>query len=282
MIMSPTYGSVTPPDTTIVAAPVPRTRTDRGFPPTDRTPRTLTGEAEHEPHTVFKIASRREELYAAFRLVYEAYLRSGLTPPNPYGIRVTPYQLLPTTEIFVAKSRSEVICTMSLVRDGQLGLPMEAIYDEEVAWRRMQGRCLAEVSCLADKPGALDQSFPVVIELMGLMAQCAKRRGVDELLIAVHPRHARFYGRFAAFQPIGEEKTYGTVCDNPAVAMAVDLNRVHLDYPRVHKRFFGKPYPREALQYRPLSEELRAELRPVADECCPGGANAELELLACA
>jgi hypothetical protein len=222
----------------------------------------------------FKIASSRAELFAAFRLIYAQYLRSGLTEPNPYRMRVTPDQLLPSTELFVAMHRKQVVSTVSLVADGKLGLPMEAIYGQEVALRRMRKSYLGEVSCLADRQQESGQSLTVIIRLMSLMAQCAQQRGIDELLIAVHPRHAKFYERFTAFQVIGEEKNYASVCGRPAVPLALDLKRAPVEHPRLYQRFFGAPYPDEVLQHRPISEKLLGEMRPImeascAEEVCP-------------
>ena len=208
-----------------------------------------------------RIASRRAHLRTAFRLVYDAYVRSGLAEPNSFAVRVTPYHLLPTTEIYVALDRAEVIGTVSLVRDGALGLPMEAIYPEEVAWRRMQGIRLAEVSCLADSHHERGRRLPVVLQLMSFMAQCARRRGVNELVIAVHPRHARFYHRFAAFHVIGDERRYHTVLDNPAVAMSLNLDRAPVEHARLYRTFFGTPFPEQDLKYRPIAEDVRSELR---------------------
>src|SRR5438552_1361440 len=66
----------------------------------------------------YKVASTRQEREAAFRLVYEAYTGVGLMEPNAYGMRVTPYHLLPTSEVFVAILDGKVICTLSLIGDG--------------------------------------------------------------------------------------------------------------------------------------------------------------------
>ena len=90
-------------------------------------------------HLQCRIAADRREREAAFRLLHDSYAHSGLIQPNPYGMRVTPYHLLHTTEVFVAALRDEVICTFSLVGDGELGVPMEAIYPELIAERRAAG-----------------------------------------------------------------------------------------------------------------------------------------------
>ena len=266
MTVLPTAASGMLPTNSALVAPVFNIgigRSDGGAVAGYRAP--VRGFEPHDDQTVFKIASCREELYAAFTLVYKAYVRAGLSEPNPYQMRVTPHQLLPTTEIFVAVDRGQVICTMSLVGDGELGLPMEVIYDLELAWRRSQGIRLGEVSCLAQKREGSRSSLPVLMRLMSLMAQCARRREIDQLMIAVHPRHVKFYQRFAAFEPIGEEKTYQTVCNKPAVAMALDLVRAPMEHPHLYEKYFGVPFPDESLQQWPMPDELRSELGWVVD-----------------
>ena len=223
-------------------------------------------QVDSERKKTFKIASQYEEIKAALELVYRAYVRSGLTHLSRHAIRVTPYHVLPSTEVLVAKDRGKVVCTMSLVRDTGLGLPMEDIYAREIGQRRLRGIRLAEVSCLADDRTDEACSFSVLARLMALTAQCAVRRGVDQLVIVVHPRHATFYQRFIAFTPIGEEKAYAAVCNNPAVALVLDLKRLSFNHPKAYKRLFGKPFPEEVLSYKPISLELQHELRYLAEE----------------
>ena len=207
-----------------------------------------------------KIAARVGEFRSAFALVYEAYTRAGLAEPNPCGMRVTPYQLLPTTEVLVAIEQHRVVCTASVVRDGLLGLPLEDVYAEEVAGRRREGLVVAEISCLADRQDGSRTGFSSVLQLMILCAQCAKARGVDELLIAVHPHHVRFYQGFFGFQFLGEQRSYGAVLDAPAVALALDLNHLAENHPRGYERLFGKPFPAEVLAYRPMPDRVRRTL----------------------
>ena len=136
-----------------------------------------------------QLASQGEELFAAFSLVYRTYLRTGLVHPNPFHMRVTPYHLLPSTDVIVAKApeRSNVVCTLSQVADGKLGLPIESAFAEEVAERRRRGVRLAEVTSLADQRDVDEAEPSPLLKVMGFMAQRAKRRGIDELLITVHP-----------------------------------------------------------------------------------------------
>jgi len=213
-----------------------------------------------QKEAAIRLASCRSDWLSAFRLIYEAYTRTGLATANPRGMRVTPYQLLPTTEILVATEKDRVVCTLSVVCDGLLGLPLEDIYADEVALRRKQGLVVAEVSCLANGQDGDRSSFSTLLEVMRLCAQTAKARGIDQLLIAVHPNHAPFYERFLGFERFGEERTYGAVLDAPAVALALDLNHLADKHPQGYKRLFGTPFPAVQLAYRPMPDDLRGEL----------------------
>jgi hypothetical protein len=172
----------------------------------------------------YKVASNWEEREGAFRLVYEAYRNSGLVAANPMGMRVLPYHLEESATIFVATRDQSVIYTVSLFQDDELGLPLQSIYPDDVAEMRRR-MYLAEVSCLAGRrdPDLGREGFHVFVNLMGLMAQYARRHYVDRLLVAVHPRHVKFYQNFFGFQSYGSEKTYGAVQDNPAVGCFHDF-----------------------------------------------------------
>jgi hypothetical protein len=221
-----------------------------------------------------RVATSRQELFEAFHLVYEQYRQSGLMTPNACQMRITPYHLLPSTEVLVAVDRGKVNCTMSVVRDGELGLPMESVYHEEVASLRLREISLAEVSCLADNHDPQSALF----QLMPLVAQLAYYRGVDQLLIAVHPRHARFYHRFLGFDVIAEERTYGKVCGKPAVALSADLVHLSVNHPRVHQWMFGEPFPTAVLEYSPVHWNLLDEMRAIVDTCLGGTSAHEREL----
>jgi hypothetical protein len=225
-----------------------------------------------------RIGSSREELFAAFNLVYEQYLRSWLMKPNLYWMRIAPYHLLPSTEVLVGLDRGAVTCTMSFVRDAELGLPMESAYREEVAGLRLRGFSLAEASCLAETHDPAKKSHSAVFQLMPLVAQLAYFRGVDQLLIAVHPRHARFYRRFLGFEVIAEERTYGHVCGKPAVALALDLSGLAANHPRVYQWVFGERFPDVVLQHNPVPCNLLDEMRMVVDACYGGMPAHEPEL----
>jgi hypothetical protein len=212
----------------------------------------------------YKIASTRKDRAGAFRLAYRAYRRAGLCPENDHELRITPYQLLPTTDIFVGELDGETICTISLVRDSELGLPMEVIYPEEVETRRLHGLSLAEVSCLADRRKDPRRYFPVFLEICRWVVQTAQYRGIDQLLLAVHPRHARFYHRYMTYERCGEVRRYPCVCDHLAVPMCLDFDHIDPEHPN-YNRFFGKPISPDLMEPCPMSREEVAYFSPLVD-----------------
>lgn len=225
-----------------------------------------------------KVAETRGERREAFELVYSAYCRAGLCSEVKSGVRFTPYQLLSTTDIIIAKLRGEVISTLSLVRDGELGLPMEEIYASEVDGRRAAGIQLAEVSCLADRRKGAARFFGLFCEMGRLMAQLAKNLGVDELLTAVHPRHASLYRRYMAFVPIGGHREYPTVRGNPAVALSLNFANAAVDSPKSWQEFFGEPLPSAVLCSCPISSADREFFLSLCDE--DAGCNHQLSATA--
>ena len=79
-----------------------------------------------------------------------------------------------------------------------------------------------------------------------LLAQVAAARGIDALVVATHPRHARFYIRYIGFEKIGDVSNCPYAQGNPAVALLMDLGRRHRD-PEWNERYFGEPIPNKQL-----------------------------------
>jgi len=201
----------------------------------------------------YRIASTQEERAEAFRLVYEAYTQSGLIESNLSQMRVTPFHLLPTTNVFIAVHRERIIGTVSLIGDGEMGLPMDCIYGREVDELRDQGYSLGEVSCLAHRRQHVKQTLPLFIQMTRLMAQHARFSGMDQFLIAVHPRHAQFYMRFMGFEQIGSQRSFPSVRNNPAVACALNFPRIDVERPACYNQFFGTPIPTSELHSAPMN-----------------------------
>ena len=201
----------------------------------------------------YSIARLRSEHSAAFHLIYDRYVKKGLIEENPHEMRVTPYNLLPTTNVFLASLHGKPICTVSLIGDGELGLPMESIYSEEVEAARDRGLYVGEVSGLAVLDIEFRSFLPLFVKLTRLMAQFARANGMHQFLIATHPKHARFYQRFMGFEQIGDIKSYPLVSNAPAIACCLDFAKIDHHRPSSYDKFFGTPIPPEELDSQPMS-----------------------------
>lgn len=214
---------------------------------------------------VYRIASTRAEREAALHLVYSEYLKGGLGLPNRHQLRVTPYHLLPTTVILTAIQEHRIVMTFTLILDGDDGLPMETVYGDEVADLRSQGRRLAEVSCLASRRSDTTQFMRNFLGLIRLGVRFLRWEAFSDVVIAVHPKHARLYRRLMGFVPIGEEKTYPSVRDNPAVLLDWDLTQMRKQCPDCHKMFLSDPITEAEVAHYPVTPAESEHFRRMID-----------------
>ena len=233
----------------------------------------------------YKIAQERSELESAFELVWDSYVKVGLQADDNLGIRVSKYQLLPTTKVLVAVHHPEldkrapdyeklkepgvVVGTLTLVMDSSMGLPMEELCGDEVAELRSRGRKLAEVIALSVNPDFRKDN--VMMYLYKLMFQYARHKGVTDLTCSVTKKHIRFYRRMLLFKPLGGLKEYSAANQLETQGHLLDLKRAESEAKSVyHSRHFdadlynffftsnkktgrpfgeGKPWSREQLEY---------------------------------
>jgi len=198
----------------------------------------------------------RGELAAAYELVYRSYCARGYVPPHPGGIVYQPTFGLPSSRTLIAASPSrEPVGTLSIVGDNPWGFEAETTFPEEVRTLRRQGRRLAELTCLAIDPVEGFEPRCVFFALTKFMIHYVMWRGYDELLLAIHPRHYRFYWRFFRAYPLGPTRPHSFANDNPALACAIDLRTLRQNGdPELFRRYFARPVPVEAF--------LRPAIRP--------------------
>ncbi len=169
------------------------------------------------------VADTPHLLQRAAELTFEAYHAKRLVDLQGVPLRVTPYLMLPSTIVFIAKRRGEVVGTMALIRDSELGLPMEGTFTQEVTALRAQGRRIAEVGALAVKRGERAQGLAMLIyKAMWLTA--AQLLDVQDLVIAVHPDAEQMYRAPLLFERMANEvRSYGGLRAT-ALAVALRLN----------------------------------------------------------
>lgn len=177
------------------------------------------------PGLQLKIADTREELEACFALLHDAYVGEGFMPPDPSGLRVTAYHALPTTTTLCAKIDGRVVGTLSLIREGVFGLPMQTAFDLGSV-RAKPGR-IAEVSALAVHRDYRGTGGRILFPLMKFMYEyCTAYFDTRHLVIAVNPNKIEMYEALLMFQrlPAAPVERYDFANGAPAVGATLDLS----------------------------------------------------------
>jgi hypothetical protein len=184
----------------------------------------------------FGLAHQTEAFDGSFRLVHDQYVWRRYMAPHPTGRRLSLHHSLPSTKVFVAKAGSQVVGTLSLVQDSPVGLPMDEIYREELSGFRAQGRRVCEVSALAIDQEYRTSGVGILMRLVRLMMiYAAHVNQLDDMCIAVNPRHADFYLKaFRSSHSLGGVKEYRRVNGAPAVGVHLDLHFVRSQIAAVH------------------------------------------------
>ncbi len=196
---------------------------------------------------ILKIAETKEELEACFRLLHDAYVESGYMQPHPSGLRVTAYHALPTTTTLCAQYDGEVVGTISLIRDGVFGFPVQQAFD--LHGLRQQDGQIAEASALAVSSAFRQYGGMTVFPLMKFMYEyCTKYFDTRHLVIAVHPKHVKFYESVLFVHRLQEKvvERYDFVNGAPAVAGSVDLFQAA---ELMRQAYAGKPRHRSLAAY---------------------------------
>ncbi|MEP0915328.1 hypothetical protein NC981_00730 [Leptolyngbya sp. DQ-M1] len=186
---------------------------------------------------IFKIAETKSELEQAFKLVYNAYIQIEYMNPHPSGMRLHPLHVLQNSTIFIGVHNDKVVTTMALSPDSELGLPMDCIYQEELATIRHQKRRFAEIGALASDPNFRYRDFTIPLHLNKIMYLYAKQYlQLDDLVIGVVPKHQSFYTAILPFQQIGAIKAYQGINQNPVILLRLNLHTEEDDlYQTYHK-----------------------------------------------
>lgn len=200
-----------------------------------------------------KIAQTRQEREAAFSLIYKSYLRAGLCEPNQLGLRISPYQLSPSSEMFITVRDGEVVATVSLIIDSDMGLPMESVYPEQVSQPRQNGYLMGEISCLADRRKDHRRIIKNLCELTGLLVQYARFHGLDGVMLVTRPKHAKFYKRYMCYESIGPIRPNGVVRDTLGEPLRFDFAKISSASEELYQRMLGEQIPDENLARCPVS-----------------------------
>ena len=209
-----------------------------------------------------RIATTRRDLVGAFELVYSAYLAKGYIRPRPEQMVYHPVFGLPSSRTLLAVGPGNNIAgTLSIVSDNPLGFQLETSYRDEVQLLRNEGRRLAEITCLTTENAGRFRPMEVFAVLTRFAIHYALWRGYDDLLMAVHPRHYRFYWRLLRAAPVGPARAHEVVEGNPAFCCRIDLRSLERNItPELSRQYFPCVY-RE-------TQFLQPPINPIDHQYC--------------
>lgn len=198
-----------------------------------------------KPQIEHSIARSQADLEESFRLVHHSYVRAGLCQESESKMRLIRHHFLPSTEVVIAKHNGVIVSTATLIGDGELGLPADSMYGQELQAMKRSGLRIAEVGCLADRRKSPARFIQMFKWMSTLIAQAAAARGYNALVAATHPRHSRFYTRRLGFETFGEIRECPYAQGNPAVAMVLDFDAKRGS--EIHDHLFGRKYTEKEL-----------------------------------
>jgi hypothetical protein len=183
----------------------------------------------------FKIAQNKDEFEGACRLVHDQYVQKGYMERRKSGMRLSLFHALPETTTFIGKKNDLLAYTLTLFQDSALGLPMDSIYKKELDSLRAQGRKIAEVGALAAHPDIQKEDQTVLMHGNKIMHKYGRDHlGVDDLVIAINPKHQWLYEHVLLFEKIGDLTQYDYVKKAPAVAYRLNLRSAEAKYRAVY------------------------------------------------
>ncbi len=191
-----------------------------------------------------KIADTQQELEACFRILHDSYVAAGFMKPDPSGLRVTIYHALPTTTTLCAKWDGEVVGTISMIREGVFGFPLQSVFN--LGQVRSKTGKIAEISALAIDPRYRATGGRILFPLMKFMYEyCREYFDTRHIVIAVNPNKIEMYESLLFFQRLQARviDNYDFANGAPAVGATLDL----LHAPEVFREAYDQKRPRKNL-----------------------------------
>jgi hypothetical protein len=199
----------------------------------------------------YRLATSLDDVLAAWHLVYQRYLLAGLIDPNDQEIHAVPHAIQNHGLVALGSVNGAVASTLTMIPDGDRGLPLDAVYPAELAELRARGRSLLEVGLLADRREEIKRYINSLMCMFMYPWFFARYKGFD-IVCGVHPHHVEFYEKAFGFVQFGPARTYPRVKDHPVTLLRLDIEAslTAERLPRATKIYIENPLPESAFDHR--------------------------------
>lgn len=200
------------------------------------------------PGIRFEIAQTARQVETAWGMVYEAYRDVGFVTANMFGLHASCEMIGSQTAVIIGRIGDVPVNTITAVGDGPEGLPLDAVYNDELEKLRRQGRRMVEIGMFADRRPDSENSFHALLELMRYSYWFGAAIDTTDYICGIPPHSTRLYQAAFGFKLVGEERSYACVDGNP-----VQLMRANVEYVREHH---ARHRATDYFVKNPLSREL--------------------------
>ena len=186
----------------------------------------------------FKIAEDETEWDQSLRLLHNYGIQERGLAARPSGRRVEKFQLLPTTANLIASMMGRVVGTLSVVRDSEMKLPLDAFCSLNDL--RRPGLSLAQVTYFGMEKEFQQDPAEVLFPMVKFLWEFIERyMAVDRLVIAVDPAHADVFRALFGFEfyPAGLNVQDIQLGNRPQTVMYLDVQDVA---DKLEARYGGK------------------------------------------
>jgi hypothetical protein len=197
-----------------------------------------------DPKFSFRIAKTQEELSEAYRILQESYIDAGYAKPNKSGMRIVKYFALPSTTTLIALYDQQVVGTISIIRRGSFGLPMDSAFDLSEIIDRSE--VTAEISSLAIDARFRQHRGALFLPLLKYFWEYVTEfLNLDSMVITVNPSMSDFYEGFLGFSRLKQAVVshYHFANGNPGVGLYLNVREAE----RYLQLFYGHKPPERNL-----------------------------------
>ncbi len=166
-------------------------------------------------------------------LVTRVYSKEGyIDPETETASSITTFLGKPHTVTFEARLGTQLLGTISIAADSTEGLPMDCIYEDELSPYREQQSKIGEVcqfivdkdlirEMLGDSTADISET-DISVALLGSAIHHGIAHAFDHFVFTINPKHRVLYESLGCLQ-IGDERSYPSVNEAPALAYALDI-----------------------------------------------------------
>lgn len=203
-----------------------------------------------------EVAETKANKIKAYSLIYHEYFKKGYVAAHHSKMWYSKYDALPSTYTIVAKEGHDVVGCLTVVKDSQMSLPANDIYQSELS-PLQKSHQISEIISLGLDSSRKTESV-VLAKILDLSYIIAKEVHFSNgFIITVNPRHQFFYKRKLLFKKIGHEKSFKKVQQAPAVLLHIDFKTIKdemkdLKTKTIYKTLIGVPLKENALRFKKM------------------------------